>query len=215
GMEGVTIGNPMPSGDFLCNGDDARPTQCGDANLGRMLRQRDAPNARAGSQVQHRHERVSLRWVECLSERLRAVDRKNILDEPLEESDAILLSIDAMRRSSGPHNLVELPPRRKHCFACQQKKRTMKTGFSANQQRCALLGQRVASCLVLCKHIQPDESIHTIRRPRGDVPVSTHRASIVLAPLSSALNTPCRIAASIISGGAKPKVNAISRSGKT
>src|SRR6516164_3421801 len=38
---------------------------------------------------------------------------------------------------------------------------------------------------------------------------------MVLAPLSSVLNTPCRIAASIISGGAKPKVNAISRSGKT
>src|SRR5215470_15956387 len=59
------------------------------------------------------------------------VDRKNILDEPLEESDAILLSINAMRRSSGPHNLVELLPQRKHCFAYQQKKRAMKSGFSA------------------------------------------------------------------------------------
>src|SRR6516225_8569899 len=48
GNEGVTIGNPLPSGDFLCDGDDARPIQRGDANLGRMLRQRDAVSAVEG-----------------------------------------------------------------------------------------------------------------------------------------------------------------------
>src|SRR5262249_56053633 len=67
GNEDVTVGNSVASGHLLCNGDDARPIDGGDANLRRMMRQRDAPNARASRQVQHRHRRVRFRYVKCLS----------------------------------------------------------------------------------------------------------------------------------------------------